>query len=120
MKKLLLALSLLLCIGTTRAATIALNDTPCGSGITAICSNPAPGITSLSYSSSFRRLVVVIDGMTYDSGLYQATPQGGSVYAADGSSRVVETVFATWTTYVRSGRSTAAVQHWELKAGSVQ
>lgn len=112
------ALACLLCTAA-QAATITLNDTLCGTG-TAICSNPAPGMSSLSFSPTYGRLTVMIDGVQYVSAPYSATAQGGTVYAADGTWKEVTTVFATWTTRVVSGRGAGYVTHWELKSGSVE
>lgn len=119
MKKLLLLLSLLLCIGTTQAATITLNDVLCNTGGIATCANPGAGVSSLIYNSSNGQLTVTINGVQYQSARYTATDQGGTVYAADGSSHVVETVFATWITRTRSGRGQVTTTHWELKSGSI-
>lgn len=96
-------------------ADIPLQDTVCSTGLTAICSNPAPGISSLTYNPTWGRLTVTVDGVQYVSAPYSATAQGGTVYASDGTWKEVSTVFVTWIT--RSGRNT--VTHWELKSGTI-
>jgi hypothetical protein len=88
----------------------------CGTGLTAICANPAPDISSLTFNPTWGRLTVTIAGVPYVSAPYSATAQGGTVYAADGTWREVSTVWATWIT--RASRNT--VTHWELKSGSVE
>jgi hypothetical protein len=97
-------------------AAAALTPELCGTGLTAMCANPAPGISLLSFNPTWGRLTVTIEGVQYVSAPYSATAQGGTVYGPDGQWLEVTTVFATWIT--RSGRN--SVTHWELKGGSIQ
>jgi hypothetical protein len=104
-------------LAQAHAAT--LTDTLCGTGGIATCSNPGPEVSSLIYNSSNGQLIVTINDVQYQSARYTATEEGATVYAADGSSHVVQTVFATWITRTRSGRGQTVTTHWELKSGSV-
>lgn len=117
MKTLIASIALLL-ICAAAQADIPLQDTQCGT--LAQCANPAPGMDYLDYSVLHGRLIVSINGVTYDSGLNNATLEGGAVYAANGQSHMVTTVFATWRTCTRSGRGQTCLTHYELKSGSVQ
>lgn len=119
MKSLLACLLLLTAAHVDAADPITLQDTLCGTGTTATCSNPAPNVSVLSYNPTYQRLTVTIDGIQYDSGAYRATAQGATVYAADGTYRVVQTTFVNWQTLVRSGHN-FYITHWELKDGSVR
>lgn len=112
-----LCLLALLCAPLAHA-DIPLQDTNCGT--LAQCSNPAPGVSLLNYSVLHGRLTVIVDGVTYDSGLNRATAEGATVYAPDGSWREVTTVWATWRTCNHVGRGQSCVQHYELKSGSVE
>ena len=117
MKALIAFACLFLFLAQAHAAT--LTDTVCGTGGIATCANPGPGISSLIYNSSNGQLTVTINGVQYQSARYTATEEGAMVYTADGTSHVVQTVFATWRTTVRSGRGQTTTTHWELKSGSV-
>lgn len=111
-----LAYSLLL-LAAPAFADITLQDTLCGT--LGQCANPAPGVEYLNYSANYGRLIVSINGVIYDSGVHLATIDGGTVYAADGSSHVVTTIFATWRTCNHVGRGQSCLTHWELKGGSI-
>ena len=110
-----LAAAFLTLMAFAARADIPLQDTQCGTGLTAFCSSPAAGVSLLTFSPSGGRLTVTIDGVQYVSAPYSATAQGGTVYASDGTWKEVSTVFVTWIT--RSGRNT--VTHWELKSGTI-
>lgn len=78
-----------------------------------------PGVSTLSYNTTYQKLTVTINGKQYVSAPYTATAKGGVAYATDGTYVTIETVFATWSTLVRTGHN-FYVTHWELKSGTVR
>jgi len=117
MNKPLLPLVLLLACATASAEP--LTPELCGTGLTAICANPAPDISSLTFNPTWGRLTATINGVQYVSAPYSATAEGGTVYSADGTWKEVSTVWAMWLTCTRTGRGQSCITHYELKSGSV-
>ena len=111
---------------TANAEDITLSAEPCTA--TRICYNvPNDGGLTIDYltaSAQYGRVIISIDGVTYDSGLYAVYPMpeltlsNVRLYAGDGSMMTLNATYTHYSTLNHSGHN-YWVQHWALDGGTV-
>ena len=131
MKKTIIALATLIAsTASAQAATATVQPQACGtgSGVAALCYNlqndKGLAISSLSISNTLGRVTMVINGIQFDSGLYQAPnnlPSASHVVLRSAAGAAIDVSYdmSYYITTVRSGRGQSSTYHWSLVGAQV-
>jgi hypothetical protein len=120
--KMLLAIAALLVTSLAFADTVTLNPVPCTP--VGVCANPAPNVSTISFSPYNGTVSATIGGKVYTNQVvYEIAPVfaiNAVLYATDGSHVDLSAAFQHWTTRTVSGRGQMIVQHYSLLGGTLQ
>lgn len=116
-----------LVMGAAKAETI--NSTaPVDCGTLRQCAvvpnDAGESVTALDAAAQYGRVLVTINGVTYDSGLYVVLPMGDSfanvlLYGSDGSSARISASYTSYRTCNHTGRGQSCVTHWTLATTTI-
>jgi hypothetical protein len=109
-----------------KADTITLGSADCGTlrQCAVVPNNASVSVTALDAASQYGRVLVTIDDVTYDTGLWVVYPMGASfsnvrLIGSDGTSIQLSAVYTSYKTCNQVGRGQSCGTHWTLVSGSI-